>query len=357
MARPLRIEHPGAWYHVTARGNDRQKIFCDDRDRGHFIESLAEAVERFLLVLHAYVLMDNHYHLMVETPQAGIARAMHWLNVSHSVWFNRRHGRVGHLFQGHYKAILVEPEGWALSLSRYVHLNPIRLAALGLDKSAQRQHRLGLGPPPSPEVVRERLQRLRRFRWSSYRAYVGYDKAPPWLECQTILARVGHGSLRRRQQAYQDYIEDAVREGMPESPWEQLVAQVVLGGEEFVQRLRRQVKGDAQEQPSLTRLQERPRWDQVVGVVERLKGEPWTAFQDRHGDWGRDLALYLARKHTGMKLSELGRAAGGMSARAVSWAVRQAARRIIADKSWAQRAGQASRKIENLEIRPFRFRA
>ena len=99
MARPLRIERPGAWYHVTARGNERRSIYLDERDRLHFCEVLGETVENFELVLHTYVLMDNHFHLLIETPEANLSRAMQWLNVSYSVWFNRRHSRVGHLFK------------------------------------------------------------------------------------------------------------------------------------------------------------------------------------------------------------------------------------------------------------------
>src|ERR1051325_3780267 len=108
MARPLRIVCPGAWYHVTARGNERRDIFRDDKDRFHFIETLARAVERFDIRLYAYVLMDNHYHRLIETPRANISQTIQWLNVSYSVWFNRRHSRSGHLFQGRFKSVVVE---------------------------------------------------------------------------------------------------------------------------------------------------------------------------------------------------------------------------------------------------------
>lgn len=100
MARPIRIEVAGGWYHVTARGNERRRIFADEKDRLQFIELLEGGTERFGLRPHAYVLMDNHYHLLVETPQTNLSQAMQWLGVSYTMWFNRRHGRVGHLFQG-----------------------------------------------------------------------------------------------------------------------------------------------------------------------------------------------------------------------------------------------------------------
>ena len=132
MARPLRIEKAGGWYHITARGNERKRIFRDDRDRQHFLELLAEMVLRFGVRWHAYVLMENHYHLLLELTEANLSRAVQWLNVSYSVWFNRRYGRSGHLFQGRFKSVLVNRDEWALALSRYLHLNPVRVQSLGL---------------------------------------------------------------------------------------------------------------------------------------------------------------------------------------------------------------------------------
>jgi REP element-mobilizing transposase RayT len=110
MARALRIERPGGRYHVTARGNERKAIYRSDTDRAHFLELLGEATEAFGIRVHAYVLMDNHYHLLVETPEANLSQAMQWLNVSYSVWFNRRHDRAGHLFQGRFKSVVVEDD-------------------------------------------------------------------------------------------------------------------------------------------------------------------------------------------------------------------------------------------------------
>ena len=126
MARVPRIHIPGAWYHVTARGNERRSIFRGEGDYAQMVSLLEESVARFGLRLHGYVLMENHYHLMVESPEGNLSRAMQWLNVSYSIWFNLRHRRVGHLFQVRFKAIIVDPRQWGLVLSRYVHLNPLR---------------------------------------------------------------------------------------------------------------------------------------------------------------------------------------------------------------------------------------
>ena len=126
MARPLRVDYPGALYHVTARGNERKAIFRHDADREQFLAVLAHAVERYRLRLHAYVLMDNHYHLLVETPEANLSLALRHLNGVYTGAFNRAHRRVGHLFQGRFKAIVVDKESYLLELSLYIHLNPVR---------------------------------------------------------------------------------------------------------------------------------------------------------------------------------------------------------------------------------------
>ena len=176
MARPLRLNRAGLWYHVTSRGNERKAIYRDDRDRRHFIELFAGWRELFRLRLHAYVLMPNHYHLLLQTQEANLSRAMQWLNTSYTIWFNRRHQRAGHLLQGRFKAVVVDADTWALGLSRYVHLNPVRTHQMELDKEQQRAHRRGLAERASSEVVQERLALLRHYPWSSYRVYAGYEK-------------------------------------------------------------------------------------------------------------------------------------------------------------------------------------
>jgi len=137
MARQVRVDYPGAWYHVTARGNERKCIFRDDRDRLHFLELMEESVHRHRLLVRSYALMGNHYHLILETPEANLSAAMQWLAVSYSTWFNHRHRRVGHLFQGRFKGNLLEPSR-ALALSRYVHLNPVALKRFEVERVARK---------------------------------------------------------------------------------------------------------------------------------------------------------------------------------------------------------------------------
>ncbi len=205
MARPLRIEYPGAVYHVTSRGNARQPIVIDDQDRHTFLALLAHVIDRFGWLCHAYCLMDNHYHLLIETPQPNLSRGMRQLNGRYTQSFNRRHDRVGHVLQGRFTAILVEKEAHLLELCRYVVLNPVR----------------------AKMVTHPRL-----WAWSSYRATVGDTPAPPWLTIDWILHQFG-----QRVRPAQDRYRAFVAEGRGAArPWEQLQGQIYLGSEAFIAR-------------------------------------------------------------------------------------------------------------------------
>jgi REP element-mobilizing transposase RayT len=309
MARPLRIVCPIAWYHVTARGNERRDIFRDDKDRFRFLEIVAEMIERFEIRLHAYVLMGNHYHLLLEICRPNLSQAIQWLNVSYSVWFNRRHSRAGHLFQGRFKSIAVEPRTWGLSLSAYIHLNPVRVAALGLHKR-DRQHAAAVAiDRPNDDVLRRRMQILRTYRWSSYRAYVGAAKEPEWLRCVDVLS-LGGGSIREQRANYRRYVEKQVRDGVAKSPWEELTDQVLLGSARFLRKLQTGLKSQSRLQWASKSIRKTLTFEDVVAAVEKVRGEQWEAFRDRHGDRGRDQALYLARRATPLSLSALAQAAG-----------------------------------------------
>jgi putative transposase len=240
MARPLRIQRPNGRYHVTARGNERKALYRDETDRFHFLELLAEIVERYGVQVHAYVLMDNHFHLLLQTPEANLSRALQWLNVSYGVWFNRRHDRAGHLFQGRFKALVVEDDSGWQEVARYVHLNPVRVATVKLDKRQRPAARAGLGNAPAPQLIAERLRRLREYRWSSYRAYAGYGAAAPWLQRDPVGRLCGGRSRQEQQRALRQYTEQAVRQGGIEPPWSRLVGGLVLGTEAFAQALLRQ---------------------------------------------------------------------------------------------------------------------
>lgn len=338
----------GGWYHVTSRGLNRQAIFTEDREREHWLELVAGLPERFGVRVHAYVLMDNHYHLVVETPRANLSAAIQWVNLSYSLWFNLRHDRSGPVFNRPFKAILVEGVGaWALELSRYVHLNPIRLRRLGQGKVARKLERAGVAAPPTREQVAERVRLLRGYRWSSYRAYAGYAPVADWLTCTTLWQRVARTSAGGAR-AYRSYVERYVRQGQEESIWPRLQAGMVLGSTVFVKQLRKRVQGNRREQPGLRRFDDPLPFSAVIRAVEQVRGETWDAMRERYGDPARDLALWIARRRCGLRLRELGALAGGMDYLAVSAAVRRLEKRLPHDRKLSKMREQVVSKLSNV---------
>jgi REP element-mobilizing transposase RayT len=314
------VDVPDGWYHVTARGIERRTIFDNVAEHGHFCELLAEMVERFRVVLHAHVELDNHYHLILQTPDANLSPAMQWLNVSYVAWINRRRQRVGPLMQGRFKSIPVENSAWAYALSLYVHLNPVMRKAHGLAKAGKKAEASGWVVPDQATVT-HRLAELRRRRWSSYPAYAGYVQAPEWLTTGEILRRA-HRRKERRVRKYREDVRQRLAKGVEPELKERLADGFALGTEAFRSRIRQIGKG-GREVSGTPKLRARVSFGDVVGAVERLRGEKASEFMDRRGDWGRPLVLWAARRYTGLTLREIGEAAGGMDYTAVAMAIRR----------------------------------
>ena len=301
MARPLRIAVAGGFYHVMARGIERRSIVGDDRDRIAFLERLRALPQRFGVRMHAYALMNNHYHLLLETPAANLSQAMQWLNVSYSVWFNRRRGRVGPLFAGRFRAKPVDADAHLLEVSRYVHLNVVRTQAHGLAKTVQASRRLGIGAAPTTAQVNDRLRTLRQYRWSSYRPYLGLGRACDWLQCQRVRALAGGRTREQQRESYRKFVEEAIREGTAEDQWQRFERGVVIGGAAFVKRMRALAHGQPLEQPEVKWFGGQRDFAGIRRAVERVKGERWERFANRYGDWGRDLGLWLGRTKGGCR--------------------------------------------------------
>jgi putative transposase len=204
LARPLRIEFAGALYHLTARGNARQDIFEDDDDRQMLLEYLARVCGRHRWLCHAYCLMSNHYHLLVETGSPTLSKGMKYLNGVYTQYYNRKHARVGHLFQGRFKGILVEKDAYLFELSRYVVLNPVRARMVRLAKD---------------------------WPWSSYRATAGLAPSPECLTTDWILGGFAENK-RSAQLAYRRFVSEG--KGQP-APWDHLKNQIYLGSDQFVE--------------------------------------------------------------------------------------------------------------------------
>ena len=338
----------GGWYHTTCRGIDKAPIWKADADRLHFLGLLETLVERFQVRVHAYVLMANHYHLLIETPHANASRAMQWLNVSYSVWYNRKHRRCGPLFQGRFKSVLVDQDGaWALEASVYIHLNPVRLVRHGAGKRERAAARQGLDGGPTDEQVRAQLAELRAFAWSSYPAYAGWTPKPRWLTCEELWKRAAW-EKKKPPAAYREWVEDRITQGEPVAMESRVTASLVFGAEPFVEKVRgwlkgREIRGEA-EKPQARALRRWVPFETVKAAVERVHGERWQAFKDRRGDWGRDVALVLAHRLGGMTYPELARAAG-MKPQAVAAAVRLMGLKLADEKSVPSRKMRAA-KIE-----------
>ena len=298
MTRPLRIEYPDAYYHVTCRGNEKREIFKDDWDRSAFLERLQRSLEIYSVQLHCYVLMNNHFHLIVKTPKANLSEFMRHLNVSYSSVFNRHHTRVGHLYQGRFKAILVEADSYLLELSRYVHLNPVRVRSMGGGGHEQHQ------------------RYLNRYRWSSLEGYLPYRKRRSWVVYDEVLAYVG--GLRKR---YAEFVADGLRRGY-DTPWGDLKGQVVLGEESFWERVKgRWIKegADRREQPSLRwikGIEPRKVLKEVAGYFQ-VRAEELSKKRGRLRDQ-RALGMELMYRHSEVNLREIGQWMGGMDYAAVS---------------------------------------
>lgn len=298
MARPLRIDYSHAFYHVTCRGNERRDIFRDDHDRRVFVEKLQASLAIYQVLLHAYVLMPNHFHLIVETPRANLSDFMRHFNVSYTVYFNRRHRRVGHLYQGRFKAIVVEADSYLLELSRYVHLNPVRLKGF------------------KGQSYRERLKYLGGYRWSSLEGYLHGLKKKHWVVYDTVLGYVG-GSRRR----YGRFVTEGLQRGYT-TPWEDLQGQVVLGEESFWERLREKWQpegGGSREQPSLGVL-ERLEPDEVLKAVAKyfnVGREELARRRSRYRD-ERALTMELLHRYSGARQSKIGELMGRLNYTQVS---------------------------------------
>ena len=259
MPRPIRVEFAGAVYHVTARGNERREIFRDEKDRRRFLETLGEAAQQLGMVIHVYCLMPNHYHLVVETPRGNLGQAMAWLQTTYTVRFNRRHRRSGHLFQGRYKAHLVEADAYAQELVRYIHLNPVR----------------SRGRPAA--IAAERVVELDRYRWSSHRDYAGWRRAPLWLSIQwrRYWGRTTAEALRE----YRKWMRSAFGEPLT-SPWEKLRGGLVLGGQQLWERAKAAVQAKQGQEDRLWLQQQnkrdaRERVHQLVGQEKDWRMQLW----------------------------------------------------------------------------------
>ena len=272
MARPLRITYPGAFYHITSRGNERKDIFKSQQDRDKFLSYLGSATRRYGALIHTYCLMSNHYHLLMQTPLGNLSQIMRHINGAYTTYFNAKRQRSGHLFQGRYRATLVDIDEYAKELSRYIHLNPIRAGIV--DKPEQ-------------------------YRWSSYLYYIGQEKPPEWLFRDFILNYFGK-NFSDAQRRYRNFVDAMVGKDY-KSPLNGVVASTILGSLDFIKEIKdnylKNKKVD-RNVPALKELSKRPSIEEIIKEVEAVFG------QDRA--LSRKVKLYFCHRYTGTKLKEIG---------------------------------------------------
>ncbi len=285
MTRPLRLEFSGAVYHITARGDRREAIFLDDEDRQRFIRLLGRETGQQKWLLYAYCLMDNHYHLLLETPEPNLGRGMRRLNGVYTQAFNRRHSLVGHVLQGRYKSILVDRDAYLLELCRYVVLNPVRA---------------GIVDNPAA------------WRWSSYQATAAEVPAPQWLDTSKVLG-LFHPELATAHHAYSRFVAQGL--GAP-SPWENLSGQIYLGGEVFLERMQRLAATQPPDNiPLGQRVPVRPDPQMIIQTVAHAYAIGVECLLDRSNPDPFRLLVYLLRRAANLSLKEVASMANVSSSR------------------------------------------
>ncbi|MDD5773098.1 MAG: transposase [bacterium] len=267
MARPIRIEYEGAIYHVTSRGNAKRDIFKDDIDRNTFIKILKQAVISYNLICHGYCLMDNHFHLILETPDGNLSKGMRHINGVYTQAYNKRHKSAGHIFQGRYKAIVIERDSYLLEVSRYVVLNPVRAGM---------------------------VEKAKKWNWSSYNSTAGLKTTENWLTVDWILSQFG----KREKEARKKYME-FVREGKGQgSIWEEVKGQSILGGQKFTDKLIEYLAGnkDIKEIPKKQRYLARPDLEVLFGnkdIKKKTRNELINEAIKKYGYSQKEIADYL----------------------------------------------------------------
>jgi REP element-mobilizing transposase RayT len=324
MARPLRVEYPGAFYHVINRGISREKLYNSPRDYEKFLQYLEKATERFAVIVHTYCLMDNHYHLLLETAEPNLSVMMQWLNVSYATYFNRKHNRNGHLFQGRFKAILIDAEAYLKHLSRYIHLNPVRAKII-----------------ETPE----------QYRWSSYSAFIGKKKPPKFLQTDWLLSNFGINTKKARKN-YKEFIEGADIKSVKDLS-KKLEGGFILGDTDFVNWVKETFlskRDDEKEIPQLKQLKPRVAPEIIVEQVSKAFNSEAEKIRKKglKRNKAREVAIYLSRDLGGISCSDLGVFFGGVSGALITMMEKRIAEETSRNPRLKQKIQKIKKEIFNI---------
>jgi len=333
MARPLRIEYPGAWYHVTSRGNERGEIFRDDKDRKRFLEALQESVERFRVEVHCYVLMSNHFHFLLRTLEANLSRFMQRFNTAYTTYYNLRHHRAGHLYQGRFKTVVVEADEYLKELSRYLHLNPVRL----------KKHK--------ELTIEEKGKILKGYRWSSVPGYMELMKRDEFVTYEAVLGYMA-GDTEEGRKRYGDFVVAGLRKGM-RNPLKKARGGAVLGSDSYIEWVRKTFidgkEWTRKEQPQVRSLRgvipvgEIAR---VVGEEYGVRGEELLRSRSRWREARRVMIEVNYRLNMSYRpLEQLGDELGGIGGAAVANNHMRLQKQMLKDRRLAKRVKQIQNKL------------
>ena len=310
MARPLRITYPGAFYHVTSRGNERKVIFKSKRDRQKFLDYFESATQRYDAAIHAFCLMDTHYHLLLETPSGNLPQIMQHINGAYTTYFNVKRGRSGHLFQGRYKAILVDIDEYAKELSRYIHLNPVRAKMV-----------------KAPE----------EYEWSSYQFYIGEKKPPEWL-CRDFILGYFDKKVSIAQKRYYRFV-NAIANEKYDNPLDEVVSSTLLGSPNFITFVKDKfLSGEKPDKdiPALKELIDKASLKDIFDEVESVFGKKVAL--------ARNIKMFLCQRYTGEKLKVIG-TCFGIGESGVSQACRRVKYKIKNDKKLERKIAKIEKQL------------
>jgi len=293
MARPLRIQYENAYYHVTCRGNAREDIFGNDADRNAFLELLARSAEIYQVDILVFVLMTNHFHMVIKTPLANLQEFMRHFNISYTSYFNRIHHRVGHLYQGRYKSFVIDADNYLMEVNRYVHLNPARIK--------------------KNEILpaEDRRKQLRGYRWSSYPDYIRETARYPWLNRHEVLAYFG-GDNPDGRKAYAQFVESGLGLDVL-TPLEKGKGHGIIGDKSFIEKISaRYFKSmEKREVPALRKIERYINPERILDAVAVVTGAEKAAFLVRgYQGIARGLAMELLYRHGGLSQREIGELMG-----------------------------------------------
>jgi len=332
MARPLRLTYEGAVYHVTIRGNDQQTVFRTKRDRQRFVTTLGESVRLYDVRLYLFCLMTNHVHLVLETPQGNLSRFMQRLQTAYVMYFNRRHDRSGHLFQGRFGASMVDEDEYILKLSRYVHLNPVYVSAQ--DKKTNR----------------ERVQYLRQYTWSSYPSYIGQTPRLPFVDYKPLLSLVSR-SKKQQSSEYRRFVEGGIRNIDAAFIEARQHSRLFIGsaeGEERAKETYAEMLQAYDQKEDIAFRQERVPCsvEEVLTATEELLGVSREGLLRRSRDGvTRPVTAYALCRYAGCTQRAAGEVMGGCTGVAVSIQIKKLHEQLKSDKATQELLSRLERKL------------